>query len=294
MISIEAVAFLWALCATCLAWGGLEARRTHQTRQRMERLRVAAAGTAAATRVLDPRFPARALGAALRRRWPRLARRQGPLSAAASSDEMVTELIGWRALTILAGVPVALGVIVRSGWVALPSLVLLPLLGWIVFELWLRRRASERLRAIQGGLLAVVDLLALSLGAGMGLDRALRLICERVDSPLTEELRMVLAEIDLGIPRREAFTHLAERLELEDIRSLTTAIIQADELSMSIVDSMRLQARSLRVRRRYDAETAAQRAPVMMLLPMVLFVMPSLFIVILAPLVIQLMKMFPK
>src|SRR5205085_8603039 len=94
--------------------------------------------------------------------------------------------------------------------IGVPVLLALPLIGWFVFDLWLIRRAAARLRAIERALLTVMDLLGLSLEAGMGLDRALRLICDRVDSPLTEELRLVLAEVDLGIPRRDAFSHLAE------------------------------------------------------------------------------------
>ena len=78
---------------------------------------------------------------------------------------------------------------------------------------------------------------------------------------------MVLAEIHLGAARRAAFTHLAERVGLDDIRALTTATVQADELSMSIVESMHIQSRSLRVKRRQEVEADAQRAPVKMLIP---------------------------
>jgi tight adherence protein C len=291
MVWTDAVAVLWGLSAGSLTWGVLERRRAEQLRRRMERLGVRADGEGGRALGLDARVFARTVGAGLSKRWPSLRQRRGALAEGASIADMTgEELVGWQALVAVSGVLLGLMIVASDGVIGLIFLLVLPPIGWFMLQMWLLRRRAARLKGIERALLTVMDLLGLSLEAGMSLDRALRLICDRVDSPLTEELRLVLAEIDLGVARRAAFAHLAERLDLEDIRALTTAIVQADELSMSLVESMRIQGHGLRVKRRQEAEAEAQRAPVKMLFPLVLFILPALFIVILAPVVLQLMK----
>ena len=117
----------------------------------------------------------------------------------------------------------------------------------------------------------------------MGLDRALNTVCERVPSAISDEFRRVLNDISLGISREEAFARLAERAPFEDIRSLTRAITQSEQLGTSLISTVQNQARHLRVVRRRQAEAQALRAPVKMLLPMVLFILPTLFLVVLGP-----------
>jgi tight adherence protein C len=287
----EAVALLWALAAASLAWASIELRRAQEVRQRMERLSILPGGAVATAPGLALRPTIGSLGARLTGRWPALGVRARVLKDAAGLTAIgVEELVGWKALAALAGVAISFLIFEGSQIFGILLLLVLPPLGWLGIDVWLQRKAAARQRAILHSLLTVMDLLALSLEAGMGLDRALRLICDRVESPLTEELRRVLAEVDLGISRREAFSHLAERLPVEDIRSLTTAIVQAEELSVSLVEAMRTQARSLRLKRRQEAEAEAHRIPVKMMFPMVLFVLPSLFIVIIGPVVLQLMQ----
>ncbi|MEA2639551.1 MAG: tight adherence protein [Chloroflexota bacterium] len=135
---------------------------------------------------------------------------------------------------------------------------------------------------------SVMDLLALSLAAGMGLDRALRTVCEHVSSPLTDEIRHVLRDVDLGLSRRDALVRMAERVPLADVRALTAAIIQSEELSASLVATMQTEARRIRLSRRRSAEADALRVPIKMMIPMVLLVLPALFLILMGPAALQL------
>jgi len=139
------------------------------------------------------------------------------------------------------------------------------------------------MRQIVRDLPTVIDLLALSLHAGMGLDRAMRVVSERVDSPLSDELRRVLTDTSLGISRQEAFGRLSTRTGSDDVRSLSTNIIQSEQLGTSLVSTINNQAQQVRQVRRRRAEAQAMKAPVKMLLPMVLFILPTLFLIVLGP-----------
>jgi tight adherence protein C len=290
VISLELVSALWGVAAAVLVWVGLRRWEHHRARSRMERLGLGFSSTSLAPPGFKARSLVEALGARADRRWPRGGQRIRQLVDAAGVVGLPSaeELLGWKLLGLALGIFVGLLAILWLGWGAIIFLGLFAAAGWLSIDLWLHRRAAARRRVIDHSLLTIMDLLALSLEAGMGLDRALRVICDRVDSPFTQELRRVLAEVDLGVGRRDAFEHLAERVPIEDVRALSTAIIQSEELSASLVEAMRTQTRSLRTRRRQQAETDAHRAPIKMMFPMVLFVLPALFIVILAPVAIQL------
>ena len=229
------------------------------------------------------------------RRWPTVADRLGPLidGAGLAGRVSAAELLGWKAVGAGVGIallPLWLGS--GSGTIVL-ALALAPV-GWIAPELWLLRRRRRRTREIERSLSTVLDLVALSLEAGLGLERALRLVSDRVSSPVAEEFRRVLSDVSLGTSRREAFTRMAERTPLPDIRSLTGAIIQAEELGGSLVVAMRGQARQVRLSRRRHAEAEALRAPVKMMIPLVLFTLPALLIVLLGPAVFQIGGSFPR
>jgi len=292
MLTVEVASLLWGIAAMVLIWVGLERWQHSLARSRMERLGVGFAGVVELPSEMGLRVLVRSLGDGTEARWPQLGQRlrRGVEAAGVVGLPSVEELLGWKVLGLGLGFVAGLLMVAWLGWLALTFLVLFVGVGWLGVDVWLERRAVARRRAIEHALLTVMDLLALSLEAGMGLDRALRVICDRVESPLTQELRRVLAEVDLGIARRDAFEHLAERVPVEDIRMLTIAIIQSEELSASLVEAMRLQTRSLRIRRRQQAEAEAHRAPIKMMFPMVLFVLPALFIVIIAPVALQLAR----
>ena len=138
------------------------------------------------------------------------------------------------------------------------------------------------------GLPDSLDLLTICVEAGLGLDQAFQRVTEKQSGPLADEIHQMLREIGLGKARRQALLDLAERTDIEDIRSFANAVIQTEQLGTSLAQVLRVQAQRLRVRRRQRAEQEARRAPVKMVFPLVFCLMPSLFIFILGPIIVNL------
>jgi tight adherence protein C len=168
------------------------------------------------------------------------------------------------------------------------------LAGWYGPDFYLHLRARERQRAIEKSLPDVLDLLTVSVEAGLGFDSALLKVVEKSKGPLTEELGLTLQEIRMGKPRAEALRDLAARTGVDELASFTGAVILADQLGLSIGNVLRLQAKQLRLKRRQRAEELAMKAPVKMLIPLVFFIFPSIFVILLGPAVIQLTRYFLK
>jgi tight adherence protein C len=162
------------------------------------------------------------------------------------------------------------------------------LIGMYLVTFWLSRQASARKKEMSRGLPDSMDLLTICVEAGLGLDAAFHRVSEKQSGPFVDELVQMLREIGLGKPRREALLDLADRTDLEEVRTFANAIIQAEQLGTSIARVLRAQADRLRVRRRQQAEQEARRAPVKMVFPLVFCLMPSLFIFILGPIVVNL------
>ena len=157
--------------------------------------------------------------------------------------------------------------------------------------LWLRRVLKARHRAIQRALPFVLDLLTLSVEAGMDFMSAMQRNCERRKlDPLNEELIRMTREVQVGTPRRVALRNLAQRVDLPELRSVANALIQADELGVSIGAILRIQSDQIRSRRFDHAEKLANEAPVKMLGPLLLFIMPAVFIILLGPIARQAME----
>ena len=154
--------------------------------------------------------------------------------------------------------------------------------------LWLRRSLKQRHLSIQRALPFVLDLLTLSVEAGMDFMSALQRNCERRKlDPLNEELIRMTREIQVGLPRRVALRNMAVRVDLQDLRAIANALIQADELGVSIGAILRIQSDQMRGRRFDRAEKLANEAPVKMLGPLLLFIFPAVFIILLAPIISQ-------
>ncbi len=175
------------------------------------------------------------------------------------------------------------------------NLTYLILLGLIVFYfypvVWLRRSLSARHRSIQRSLPFVLDLLTLSVEAGMDFMSALQRNCQRRKlDPLNEELIRMTREIQVGIPRRIALKNMATRVNLPELRSVTHALIQADELGVGIGPILRIQSDQIRSRRFDRAEKLANEAPVKMLGPLMLFIFPAVFIILLGPILRETMS----
>ena len=167
------------------------------------------------------------------------------------------------------------------------------MLGWVVPDVWLRGARKRRHLSIQRSLPFVLDLLTLSVEAGMDFISALQRNCKsrRLD-PLNEELLRMTKEIQVGSSRKEALRNMADRVRQGDLKAVAYALIQADELGVSIGAILRIQSEQLRSKRFDRAEKLAAEAPVKMLGPLMLCIFPAVFIILLGPVLSQAMKGF--
>lgn len=167
------------------------------------------------------------------------------------------------------------------------------LIGYIFPNSWLKQKAKMRQKEIQHTLPDVLDLLTVSVEAGLGFDAALLKVVEKQKGVLAEEFLRVLQEIKMGRPRRESLRDLARRNKpAEDLSNVVASLVQADQLGISIGSVLRNQAKQIRQKQRQRAEEKAQKAPVKMMIPLVFFVFPSIFIIVLGPAVIQIIGIF--
>ncbi len=156
-------------------------------------------------------------------------------------------------------------------------------MGFILPDSVLNRRVDERQREILKTLSDTLDLLTISVEAGLSLNAAIAQVVQNVPGVLSSEFARMLQEIQLGVPRSDAFRHLAERTDVEELNAFALAMIQADVFGVSIASVLRTQAQQLRIKRRQRAEAKAQQTPVKIVFPLVLCVLPALFVVIIGP-----------
>ena len=169
--------------------------------------------------------------------------------------------------------------------------------GFYLPGLWLRMRTSKRRTEMLHALPDALDLLVVCVESGMGLDQALARVGRemRLRSPvLSDELHLLNLELRAGRRRSEALRNLALRMDLEDITSLVTLLVQADAFGTSVARTLRVYSDTLRTKRRLRAEEMAAKLPVKLLFPLVLFILPALFVVIIGPAAIQLADIFTK
>ena len=177
----------------------------------------------------------------------------------------------------------------------LPAVVIgavLGVLGFYLPNIWLGSKISSRKKQILRALPDALDLLTISVEAGLGFDAALQKVTEKWDNALTREFRRVISEIRMGKARREALRDLVNRTDVPDVNTFIAAIIQADQLGVSIANVLHVQAEQMRVRRRQRAEEAAHKAPVKMVFPMVLLIFPAMYVIILGPALPAMLKGF--
>ncbi len=188
--------------------------------------------------------------------------------------------LGWLLAVLMrkpASTGILLGMLFGFGLGFLPRLIL-------------KQQVAKRQKQIVRALPDVLDLLTVSVKAGLGFDSALMKVTDKMKGPLSDELSKVLHEIKVGVLRKDALRSMAIRTGVNDLQSFVGTIIQADQLGVSISNVLQLQSDSLRERRRQTAEEAGMKAPVKMLFPLILFIFPTLFIVLLGPAVLQIIE----
>ncbi|MDX1520705.1 MAG: type II secretion system F family protein, partial [Anaerolineae bacterium] len=164
------------------------------------------------------------------------------------------------------------------------------LIGFMLPILWLRTRTRNRQYEIVRSLPDALDLLTIAVEAGMGFDQAMHKIADKWDNELSKGFNKVVQEMRLGIPRRDALKNMDKSMGVPDVTTFVAAIIQAEQLGVSMAKILRVQSEQMRVKRRQRAQELANKAPIKMLFPMVFLIFPALFIILLGPAVLILME----
>ena len=203
-----------------------------------------------------------------------------------------TEFFGIRIfVAIVLGVLIFLVVTMSKGLTAaIFSGGLAAAIGFFLPILWLRSKIRNRQEEIVKGLPDALDLLTITVEAGMGFDGALQKVAEKWDNELSKGFSKVVQEMRLGIPRRQALRNMDLTMGVSDVTTFVAAIIQAETLGVSIAKILRIQSEQMRTKRRQRAEEKANKAPIKMLFPMVFLIFPALFIIQLGPAVLIIME----
>ena len=165
-------------------------------------------------------------------------------------------------------------------------------IGYFAPDALLSGRAQRRQQAIQKALPDTMDLLTISVEAGLGFDAAMAQVVRNVDGPLSQEIARMLHELQLGVSRADAFRKLADRTDVEELRGFVVSMIQANRFGVGVANVLRAQAKELRMKRKQRAEQKAMQTPVKILFPLIFCVLPSLFVVVLGPGVIRIFNSF--
>jgi tight adherence protein C len=183
-----------------------------------------------------------------------------------------------------------------------PNKVLLAVLyfgamGWIAPSFYVKRRLKARQKEVQLALADMLDMLVVCVEAGLGLNQALVRVADEIEhvSPvMSEQLAMVNLEMRAGTPREEALKNFADRTGLADIKSLVNMMIQTDRFGTSVADALRVHSDTMRTKRRQRAEEAAAKTTIKLVFPLVLFVFPAMFVVVIGPSALAIYRTFSK
>lgn len=169
------------------------------------------------------------------------------------------------------------------------------LVGFMIPDLWLARRTRQRQKVIRNGLPDALDLFIVCLEAGSSLDQAIVKASDELDiayPALAEELRLITTESRAGKPRLEAFKNFADRTQVDDVRALVAMLVQTDRFGTSVAQALRTHAETARTKRRQAAEEKAAKLSVKLVFPLVLFLFPALYVVVLGPAVVKIVQVF--
>jgi tight adherence protein C len=177
-----------------------------------------------------------------------------------------------------------------AGVKQLAAMGLLTAVGWFGPDVVLDNKVEARQKEIRRALPDTLDLLTISVEAGLSLNAAIQQVVRNVPGALSMELARMLQEIQLGVTRQDAFKALGERTDVEELNGFVLAMIQADIFGVSVANVLRTQSADLRIKRRQRAQEEAQKTPVKIVFPLVLCILPSLFVVVAGPGVIRIMQ----
>ena len=212
------------------------------------------------------------------------------LTLAGDPMALRTLLTVWGCAVVLLPLAFIFLVVAAGGGFGMQQIMIVlitAVLGLYLPNVWLKAKAKQRQKAILKALPDAIDLLTTSVVAGLGIDAALGNVAEKVKGPISVEVRRVLRDIAMGSARRDALHQFAERTQLPDIQQFVNAVVQAEQMGVSLGQVIRVQADQMRVKRRQRAEQQAYKAPVKMVFPLVLFIFPAIFVVVLGPAMIQ-------
>jgi tight adherence protein C len=190
------------------------------------------------------------------------------------------------------GGQVVAGVAGAQGSKALLLSIAIAIVGFVLPDVAITLKSRTRKEILKAELPDALDLLAVSVEAGMGFDGAISKLTEHMDGPLADEFALALGEMRIGESRSNALTKMMKRVETPEFSAFVRAIIQADQLGISLGRILKVQATDTRTRRQLAAEERAMKAPIKMLFPTVLFIFPAMFIIILGPAFMNLTELF--
>jgi tight adherence protein C len=166
--------------------------------------------------------------------------------------------------------------------------------GFFLPDVWIRNLGEHRQIELRNGLPDVIDMMTVCVEAGLGFDGAVARMAANLNTPAAAEFSRVLQEMQIGKSRVEALRDAADRTDVSEFRTFITSVVQSSELGISIGDVLRAQATQMRIKRRQRAEEAAQKLPVKILAPLVVCILPAMFVVILGPAILSITQMFGK
>jgi tight adherence protein C len=194
------------------------------------------------------------------------------------------------------GLPVIILIVYLQMRINTQNLVLVTMATAVIGVLYPNMSLNSKIRKRQAEVMKtlpdIMDLLTVSVEAGLTFDSALSKVCEKMPGTLAREFEVVLQEIKVGKSKKDAMFQMADRLGVQDFRSFVGSVIQADQLGVSLGRVLRIQSEQIRQNRKQRIQEKAMKAPIKMLMPMVIFIFPSIFIVLLGPVVINLIKTF--
>jgi len=187
------------------------------------------------------------------------------------------------ALTAVMGTSLTVRIVMVAGATAI---------GWLGPNLYLYQKVYDRSKRMQRDLPDAIDLMTISVESGLAFDAAVQQVARNTEGPLADEFSRVLREMQIGQGRADALRGLADRTEVDDVKSFVTAMVQADSFGIPIANVLRIQSSEIRMKRRQRAEEQAQKVPVKITVPLIFCILPCLFIAVMGPAVIHIMDSF--